>query len=206
MSKKTKAPAGKPAIKVNHGRLQIIINYRGNRKTHSVGLPDSKQNRVLTQLNACCSWAMKSKLIAVNPFVGMAAGIVAPRGKDDGEDIDPFSPDERERIIAALKLRGDDYIAAKGVKALDRLYTNRKEFKPPAPPKPKRVTSGDTLLEIGKTAIYFHTANKVPYADIWIEGNRHTCAVRSKAFRMWLSGEFYKSEGIICRSLASQFR
>jgi Domain of unknown function (DUF3854) len=89
----------------------------------------------------------------------------------------------------------DDYITVKGVKALDRLYANRKEFKPPEPPKPERVTSGDTLLEIGKTATYFHTADKVPYADIWIEGNRHTYAVRSKAFRMWLSGEFYKSEG-----------
>ncbi len=215
MLKKPKTPAGQPVIKVNHGRLQIIVNYRGNRKTHSLGLPDSKQNRVyaemvkariasdllndnfdptfekykrdalkpdedkpcedisiaqlwdlytnykrpqlapstiakdfdrisnhiskfpvttldgavavrdylnstttpnatkrvLTQLNACCAWAVESKLIAVNPFVGMAAGIVAPRSKDDGEDIDPFSPDERDRIIAALKLRGDDYAA-----------------------------------------------------------------------------------------------
>jgi hypothetical protein len=107
--------------------------------------------------------------------------------------------DGEELTVTDLKWKSpkgiDDYIAAKGVKALDRLYANRKEFKPPEPPKPERVTSGDTLLEIGKTAIYFHTADKVPYADIWIEGNRHTYAVRSKAFRMWLSGEFYKSEG-----------
>jgi hypothetical protein len=107
--------------------------------------------------------------------------------------------DGEELTVTDLKWKShkgiDDYIAAKGVKALDRLYANRKEFKPPEPPKPERVTSGDTLLEIGKTATYFHTADKVPYADIWIEGNRHTYAVRSKAFRMWLSGEFYKSEG-----------
>jgi Domain of unknown function (DUF3854) len=107
--------------------------------------------------------------------------------------------DGEELTVTDLKWKSpkgiDDYIAAKGVKALDRLYANRKEFKPPEPPKPERVTSGDTLLEIGKIATYFHTADKVPYADIWIEGNRHTYAVRSKAFRMWLSGEFYKSAG-----------
>jgi Domain of unknown function (DUF3854) len=115
--------------------------------------------------------------------------------------------DGEELTVTDLKWKSpkgiDDYIAAKGVKALDRLYANRKEFKPPEPPKPARVTSGDTLLEIGKTAIYFHTADKVPYADIWIEGNRHTYAVRSKAFRMWLSGEFYKSEG---KGIGSQTR
>jgi integrase len=67
--------------------------------------------RVLTQLNACCAWAVKSKLIAVNPFIGMAAGIKAPRSKSDGEDIDPFTPDERDRIIQALKALNSEYAA-----------------------------------------------------------------------------------------------
>jgi integrase len=180
MPKNPKTPAGQPVIKVNHGRIQIVLTYRGVRKYLSLGLPDSKSNRlyaeakksqivsdlindnfdptldkyrrdalkpdpeiqphddisiaqlweqytnykrpqlapstiakdfdrvavfitkfpvstldgavavrdylnstttpnatkrVLTQLNACCAWAVKSKLIAVNPFVGMAAGI-----------------------------------------------------------------------------------------------------------------------------------
>jgi hypothetical protein len=60
------------------------------------------------------------------------------------------------------------------------------------PPKEKRVTSGDTLLEIGKTATYFHTPDKVAYADVSINGNRHTYGVNSKSFRLWLSGEFFK--------------
>ena len=89
----------------------------------------------------------------------------------------------------------DDYIAAKGVGALDCLYTNRKELKPPQPPKPERVTAGDRLLKIAKTATYFHTPDRVAYTDIWIDGNRHTYPVRSKTFRLWLSGEYYKSEG-----------
>ena len=215
MPKHPKTPAGQPVVKVNHGRLQIVLTYRGIRKYLSLGLPDSKSNllyaemvksrivsdlindnfdptldkyrrealkpderktvddisiaqlweqytnykrhhlapstiakdfdrianhinkfpattldaavgvrdylnstttpnatkRVLTQLNACCAWAMDSKLIAVNPFIGMAAGIKAPRSKADGEDIDPFSPDERDRIIAALKLLNSEYAA-----------------------------------------------------------------------------------------------
>jgi hypothetical protein len=95
----------------------------------------------------------------------------------------------------------DDYIAAKGEKALDRLYANRKEVKPPSQPNQERVTNGDTLLEIAQTAKYFHTADKIAYADIWIEGNRHTYPVRSKAFRLWLSGEYLSREG---RGISSQ--
>jgi hypothetical protein len=86
----------------------------------------------------------------------------------------------------------DDYIAAKGVKALDKAYAKRSEIQPP-PPKEERQTGGDRLLAIAKTATYFHTADKIPYADIWIEGNRHTYPVRSKAFRLWLSGEYLDS-------------
>jgi hypothetical protein len=100
--------------------------------------------------------------------------------------------------ITQMKWRGhkgvDDYIAAKGIKALDRSYDNRSEIAQ-SKPKEERKTSGDALLEIGKTATYFHTADKIAYADIWIEGNRHTYGVRSKSFRMWLSGEYFNKEG-----------
>jgi hypothetical protein len=89
----------------------------------------------------------------------------------------------------------DDYIAAKGVKALDRLYGNRKELKPAKPQKEERTTAGDTLIEIGRTATYFHTSDKVAYADIYIDGNRHTYKVRSSAFRLWLTGEYFKQTG-----------
>uniref|UniRef100_UPI00286C79DF hypothetical protein n=1 Tax=Chamaesiphon sp. OTE_20_metabat_361 TaxID=2964689 RepID=UPI00286C79DF len=47
-------------------------------------------------------------------------------------------------------------------------------------PQEERKTCGDALLEIGKTVTYFHTADKISHADIWIEGNRHTYAVRSR--------------------------
>jgi hypothetical protein len=100
--------------------------------------------------------------------------------------------------ITQIKWRGhkgiDDYIAAKGVKAIDRAYAARSEIAL-SKPKDERKTCGDTLLEIGKTASYFHTADKIAHADIWIEGSRHTYAIRSKSFRMWLSGEYFKNEG-----------
>jgi integrase len=63
MPKKPKTPAGEPSVKVNHGRLQIIVNYRGNRITHSVGLPESKQNRVYAE--SVSSW-MRSDLLNNN--------------------------------------------------------------------------------------------------------------------------------------------
>jgi hypothetical protein len=61
--------------------------------------------------------------------------------------------------------------------------------------KPPRQTAADFLLTLAKQARYFHTSDKVAYADIWIEGNRHTYSVRSKAFRLWLQGQYYEGHG-----------
>ena len=109
--------------------------------------------------------------------------------------------------VGQLQWRGhkgiDDYIAAKGVKALDKIYAKRKDVPLPKPPKEERQTGGDRLLEIAQTVTYFHTSDKVAYADISIDGNRHTYAVRSKAFRLWLSGEYLNSteKGISSQTL-----
>lgn len=66
-----------------------------------------------------------------------------------------------------------------------------------------KKTTLDTLLELAQKAKYFHTADKIAYADVWVEGNRHTYPVRSKAFRLWLSGEYYdaKEKGIGAQTL-----
>jgi integrase len=50
MPKNPKTPAGQPVIKVNHQRLQIVLSYRGVRKYLSLGLPDSKPNRVYAEM------------------------------------------------------------------------------------------------------------------------------------------------------------
>jgi integrase len=68
-------------------------------------LSPNAAKRVLTQINACCNWAMKSGLIKVNPFQGMAAEIRLPKGqgRSEEDDIDPFSLEERDRIITAFE-------------------------------------------------------------------------------------------------------
>lgn len=62
--------------------------------------------RFITQLSACCNWAVKSKLIDANPFASMASEIKLPRSeKVDTEDADinPFTAEERDRIIEAFQ-------------------------------------------------------------------------------------------------------
>ncbi len=114
--------------------------------------------------------------------------------------------DTKATRITQLRWKGykgvDDYLAAKGVKKLDLVYSKRSKVELPVL-KEKRQTIGDLSLKLAKSATYFHTADKVAYADIWIEGNRHTYAVRSRAFRLWLSGEYYKvtSKGISSQAL-----
>jgi integrase len=65
--------------------------------------------RVLTQLCAACDWAAKSNIITANPFIGMAADIKLPKGNGVEADIDPFSPEERDRIIEYLRSNNNHY-------------------------------------------------------------------------------------------------
>lgn len=58
--------------------------------------------RVLTQLKACCDWAMEADLIDANPFAGLAQKIKLVR-TDEEESINPFSKTEQEQIIAAFE-------------------------------------------------------------------------------------------------------
>jgi integrase len=58
--------------------------------------------RVLTHLGAACNWAVKSNIVPSNPFLGMAADIRTPK-KNGTADINPFSGEERDRIIQKLR-------------------------------------------------------------------------------------------------------
>jgi hypothetical protein len=90
---------------------------------------------------------------------------------------------DSSNLIPAAAIDGDED---------DRDYGRKKPLKSVA----------ERLLEIGRTATYFQTPDRIAYADITIRkdsvaiaGNRHTYAVRSRAFRMWLSGEYFNIEG-----------
>lgn len=58
--------------------------------------------RILTQLNACCNWGVKSGLIVSNPFTGMSQEIKSPKNSNESVDIDPFTAEERDIIIKAF--------------------------------------------------------------------------------------------------------
>ena len=59
---------------------------------------------VLTHLSGCCEWAVESNLIASNPFAKMAQHIKESRTQEsDGEEIDPFTAQERDAIIEAFE-------------------------------------------------------------------------------------------------------
>lgn len=64
-------------------------------------LSPNAAKRVLTQLKACCDWAVDSGLITNNPFNGMAQAIKTV-AKDDEDSINPFNRAEQEGIIAAF--------------------------------------------------------------------------------------------------------
>jgi integrase len=58
--------------------------------------PDAAK-RCLTQLKACCNWAMDEGLIDTNPFATMK--IKVPKGTSEEQDVNPFTKEERDLII-----------------------------------------------------------------------------------------------------------
>jgi Domain of unknown function (DUF3854) len=102
----------------------------------------------------------------------------------------------------------DDLIFNCGVEAFHQVIDSAKPFETAAiddeasSGKKPHKSVAERLLEIGRTATYFQTPDRVAYADIAIRqdsvaiaGNRHTYAVRSRAFRMWLAGMYFNVEG-----------
>jgi integrase len=67
--------------------------------------PDSCR-RILVQLSACCTWAIKSKLLTHNPFEGMSAGLNIKKSK---QAIEYFTESERTQIIGYFKAYDSHY-------------------------------------------------------------------------------------------------
>ena len=57
--------------------------------------------RTLKQINACCNWAIRSKLIESNPFLGMAGEIKTKKSSNSSRT--PFAREEREAIVRAFE-------------------------------------------------------------------------------------------------------
>jgi integrase len=65
-------------------------------------LSPNAAKRTLTNINACCDWAVKSKLIESNPFLGMAAYVQIPKSEAAEYEINPFTKEERDAVIKAF--------------------------------------------------------------------------------------------------------
>jgi integrase len=62
-------------------------------------LTPNTAKRFLMQLSACCNWAVKLNFVRKNPFDGMAGEIKVTKKSSEDNEIDPFTADERDRII-----------------------------------------------------------------------------------------------------------
>ena len=66
-------------------------------------VPADSTKRVLIQISACCKWAKKSNLFDSDPFAGMASEIKLKKVSNEEEEVNPFTKEERDRIIATFK-------------------------------------------------------------------------------------------------------
>ncbi|MBV9385245.1 MAG: tyrosine-type recombinase/integrase, partial [Chroococcidiopsidaceae cyanobacterium CP_BM_ER_R8_30] len=106
----------RPQLSITHYEINYLGRYRNaivelpnKLLANAVGIRDyllqtrtpGTTKQLLVQFNAACKWAVKSSLIKVNPFDGMAMDIKNKRRQE--EDIDPFTVAERDAIIAAFE-------------------------------------------------------------------------------------------------------
>lgn len=70
----------------------------------NANVPANSTKRVLMHLSACCKWAKKSELLSLaNPFEEMAAEVKVKKAGTEEDEVNPFTREERDRIIAAFK-------------------------------------------------------------------------------------------------------
>lgn len=78
---------------------QKILEARTIRNHLANNLTLNAARRTLTQIKACCNWAVDEGLISESPFVNLA---IRSRNWNE-KDIDPFTAVEQERIIEAFE-------------------------------------------------------------------------------------------------------
>lgn len=78
-----------PTQQIFHARI-----IRSHLKEH---LPPTAAKRTFTYIKACCAWALDEGLISSNPFQ-----FLHMRSRKSAQEIDPFTVEERDQIIAAF--------------------------------------------------------------------------------------------------------
>jgi integrase len=69
----------------------------------TANVPAHSTKRLVMHLSVCCKWAKRSKLVDDNPFEAMAAEIKLKKVSNEEIEIQPFTREERDRIITAFE-------------------------------------------------------------------------------------------------------
>lgn len=161
----------------------ILIPDAGAVKNAGVMRQYYQAHQLLTE------WGRELKVLWWGQDSKQQKGSEQPKSPTE-QDIDEIDPDFFTTEMSWAEFAA---IAYKFLKM--EFLTQEKESNPEENSKNSQKTASDQILDIARTATYFHTADKVAYANVQIEGNRHTYSVRSRAFRLWLTGESFKSTG-----------
>lgn len=95
-------------------QYRVFTNYLNSLPSHDLEktgenfawitskIPPESAKRFVTRLSACCNWGMQAGLIPNNPFDGLASQVQTPKASK-GDEIDPFTAEERDRILEAIR-------------------------------------------------------------------------------------------------------
>jgi putative DNA primase/helicase len=123
---------------------------------------------------------------------GAESVAIRPRAKDAVEGWDAAN-------AAAQGWDGDRtamlIVAAKPIerKSADHGATTSKE--PSGGAKRRRTPQRDTLIGLTDSCELWHDAERIAYATFGVNAHNEHWPVRSREFRMWLSGQFYEATG-----------
>ncbi len=159
--------------------------------------PDAAK-RCLTQLKACCSWAVEEGLTELNPFLTMK--IRFPKGSSEDEDVNPFTKTERDLIIASFA--SDCYY---------KYYTNYVKFLFFTGARPSEAIALQ-WKHIGESVLKFRQSVVVSENGLVLKDGLKTQRKRDfpitpevQAILDDLKDETYDPEGFLFRSLKGKF-
>jgi putative DNA primase/helicase len=111
---------------------------------------------------------------------------------------DGWTPDRAQNLINAGGAAVRDVAKPQNASA-----KRRQEPLPDADAgKRRRPAQRDTLIGVADSVELWHDASRTGYASFEVKGHRENWPIRSRDFRMWLSGTFYKETGTAIGSQA----
>jgi hypothetical protein len=125
--------------------------------------------------------------------IPIGKAIAAWFGKHGAKKPTGWLRTDLERAIrAADATRHSDADIEEKIASLDRRIEWTREREAQKPPK---QSQGEAVAAIADGASLFHTPEGDAFVDLDVHGHRETYPVRSKAFKQWLSFEFYRAHG-----------